>query len=91
MDVGRYFTAGVNYDSTLFWVTGGYDGGQKSSITELIDVKINRARTFVELPVARELHNLIKINDTLLHDRRYTKFEPSLDLYKGKPELDLFA
>ena len=63
MTTGRAWAAGVMYNLTHWWITGGWDDGTRSS-TELYNVVANEFTLHVELPETKEAHNLVRVNET---------------------------
>ena len=65
MNRRRYYAASVMYNSTHWWITGGWSditGAHKS--TELYDINTMTFSMFVDLPMTRDFHNMVKINET---------------------------
>ena len=64
MNTGKVSAAGVMYNSSHWWITGGFVSGSDSKFTELLNVNTMKFSGFVDLPIERTSHNLIRINDS---------------------------
>ena len=63
MSLGRYRSATEYFNETSWWITGGGTNGGDTKTTEMYDSETRTLSYYVDIPIPRELHNLVKMDD----------------------------